>query len=419
MNETSVRHAWIDASAGVAGDMLMAAFIDAGADISEIQSAVDLVIPGAVELSVGTVNRAGLRASKVDVKTLVEDRPHRTWRSIRTMLTEATLPDPVKRSALAVFGRLAEAEGYVHGIVADDVHFHEIGAFDSIADIVGVCAALHQLGIETVSVGSVAVGSGRIRAAHGDIPVPGPAVVHLARGWRVHAGGDGELATPTGLALITTLADCIEEMPAMLIERDGCGAGTKDFTDRPNVTRAMLGRRAPGHGGTVVALTLIEANVDDMDPRIWPGVIDNLLRAGASDAWLTPILMKKGRPAHTLSVLCPNHLVASLRGIVFAETTTLGVREHLVQRFALSRCFVYIDVAGDRIAIRLAHDRGVIVQAMPEFADLASSARRRGLAERLILDQAKAVAAARGLAPGQPLPSGMLGKNSAGARIAT
>ena len=213
MTHTSSLHAWIDASAGVAGDMLLAALVDAGADIIAVQAAVDQVIPHAVRLSATTVNRAGMRATKVDVTVLVDDPPHRTWRNIQTMLSASELPDRIRDDALAVFTRLANAEGHVHGIDAQDVHFHEVGALDSLADVIGVCAALHQLGISAISVSPIAVGSGRVKAAHGHIPVPVPAVTQLAKGWQIHAGGEGELTTPTGMALVTTLPAARQSSP--------------------------------------------------------------------------------------------------------------------------------------------------------------------------------------------------------------
>ena len=398
-------HAWIDATAGLAGDMLLAALIDAGADLASVQQAVDLVIPGAVRLTATTVNRAGLRATKVDVEVQVDDPPHRTWTTIEAMLKSSALPGRVRRDALAVFGRLADAEGRVHGVPATDVHFHEVGALDSIADVVGVCAALDQLDIASISVSSVAVGSGRTRAAHGSIPVPVPAVTQLALGWRVHAGGDGELATPTGMALVTALAAESAELPGIVVQATGSGAGTKDTVGRPNITRVVIGRREAGE--TTASAVVLEANVDDLDPRLWPGVLVRLLDAGASDAWLTPILMKKGRPAHTLSVLTPADRTAALVQLIFNETTTLGCRQYPVDRHVLARGFADVEVAGDRVTIKLALRDGVIVQATPEFEDVAAAARRRGVSQRLVLDQASAAAAAAGLVEGVAPPSGL------------
>ena len=210
-----------------------------------------------------------------------------------------------------MFAALADAEARAHGIDAADVHFHEVGALDSIADVVGVCAALADLGVATVSGGEVAVGSGTVRMAHGRIAVPGPAVVELSRGWRVRSGGEGELTTPTGMALVATLSAATggtcEDLPPMSLDGSGTGAGTRDVAGRPNVTRVLLGQRADAASTAAsdgTPATVLEANVDDLDPRLWPGVLAALVAAGAHDAWLTPILMKKGRPAHTLHVLC-------------------------------------------------------------------------------------------------------------------
>ena len=296
------RIGWIDASAGVAGDMLLGALLDAGAPLPDVQAAIDAVIPDSVRLAVDTVNRAGLRATKLSVQVLAPDPPHRTWRAIEQRLHTADLADRVRADALAVFGRLAEAEGRVHGVPPDQIHFHEVGALDSVADIVGSCAALHALGIERLTAGAVAVGSGTVRAAHGEIPVPVPAVAELARGWRIQAGGAGELTTPTGMALLAALAECTD-LPALSVEAIGTGAGTRDTPGRPNVTRVLLGDALDAHADDEETLVVLEANVDDLDPRLWPGVLTRLLDAGAADAWLVPIVMKKGRPAHTLSVL--------------------------------------------------------------------------------------------------------------------
>jgi hypothetical protein len=432
---TGGRHAWIDASAGVAGDMLLGALLDAGADLAAVRRAVDAVLPGAVRLTTATVTRAGLRALRVTVEPLVADPPHRTWAGIEGLL--AALAPRIRERAAAVFARLAAAEAHVHGIAPAEVHFHEVGALDSIADIVGVCAALDDLGVATVSAGEVAVGSGRVRTAHGDLPVPVPAVARLALGWPVRAGGNGELATPTGMALIRTLAATAGDLPAMTPDAIGVGAGGRDVPGRANIVRVLVGaptRPAPGAdagrdlgadagrdlgadagrdlgaepgpdlGGEPAQL--IEANVDDLDPRLWPEILAGLLREGAADAWLVPIVMKKGRPAHTLTVLCHPSRAAGLRERILRETTTFGVREAAVRKHPLPRAFVDLPFAGGTLPIKLAHRDGVILQVMPEFEDVATLSRRLGRPQRLVLQEAAAEAARAGLTVGALLPDG-------------
>ncbi|SNY76026.1 nickel pincer cofactor biosynthesis protein LarC [Paractinoplanes atraurantiacus] len=400
-----MRHAWIDASAGVAGDMLLAALHDAGAGLEALRAAVEAVVPGSVEISVRTVSRAGLRALKADVRPVAGDLPHRAWRGIRDMLAVADLRPGVRDRAVAVFGRLAEAEAAVHGVAADEVHFHEVGALDSIADVVGVCAALDDLDVSTVSAGEVALGSGRVRTAHGELPVPAPAVAELSRGWRVRSGGPGELATPTGMAVIRALAGRCEDLPPMSPVAIGVGAGGRDTPGRPNVVRVFVGAVDPV--AAAQPAVLLEANVDDLDPRLWPGVIEGLMAAGASDAWLVPILMKKGRPAQTLSVLCEPSAVGALRARIFRDTSTLGVRESPRAKTALPRLFVAVEVGGVAVPIKVGHLDGVIVQVMPEFADVAALAARQGRPERAVLQEALAAAAASGLAVGALLPTGL------------
>jgi hypothetical protein len=403
---TDDRHAWIDASAGVAGDMLLGALLDAGADLRAIQHAVDTVVPGAVRLSSTVVSRAGLRAVHVEVEPLIADLPRRTWPTIRDLLAGAGLPERIRDRATAVFARLADAEAHVHGIPERDVHFHEVGALDSIADVVGVCAALEDLGVVALSAGEVAVGSGRTRSAHGDLPIPVPAVAQLARGWRVRAGGAGELATPTGMAAIRALAARCEDLPPMQVASVGVGAGSRDTAGRANVVRIVLGATAPAGppGSPAEPAVLLEANVDDLDPRLWPEILAGLLRCGAADAWLVPIVMKKGRPAHTLSVLCHPGRTEILRARIFRDTSTLGVREGAMRKYALPRAFVDVDVAGGTVAVKVGHRGGVIVQVMPEFGDVAALARRLDRPERQVLAEAAAAAAAAGLVVGAVLP---------------
>ena len=405
---SSRRHAWIDASAGVAGDMLLGALIDAGADLAVVQQAVDAVIADSVRLISTSVTRAGQHANRISVEVLAHDVPVREWKAIEDLLTTADLAAPVRDRALGTFGRLAAAEGKIHQMPQDQVHFHEVGALDAIADIVGVAAALHSLEIDSISASAIAVGSGRSRGAHGDLGVPVPAVVELAAGWKLFAGGSGELTTPTGMALVSALAERCENLPLLILEASGAGAGSRDTPGRPNLTRVLIGERVTHPDDDLSeADVLIEANVDDLDPRLWPGVLTSLIRAGAADAWLVPIIMKKGRPAHTVSVLARPDQAAYLRYLLLTLTSSIGVRETKVRKTALPRGWVDLVVAGSCISIKIAHRHGTIWQVTPEFDDLERAADEQDLSPITVLEQAMAAALAAGLVAGAPIPNGL------------
>jgi uncharacterized protein (TIGR00299 family) protein len=405
---SSRRHAWIDASAGVAGDMLLGALVDAGADLPVVQQAVDAVIADSVRLISRPVTRAGQHATQISADVISQDVPVREWKAIEDLITTAGLAAPVRDRALRSFGKLAEAEGRIHHLPAARVHFHEVGALDSIADIVGVAAALHDLQIDSISASAVAVGSGRVRGAHGDLGVPVPAVVELAAGWRIFAGGAGELATPTGMALVSTLAEQCEDLPVLTLQASGAGAGTRDTPGRANLTRVLIGERVSHRDEELAeADVLIEANVDDLDPRLWPGVLTSLIRAGAADAWLVPIIMKKGRPAHTVSVLARPDQAADLRHLLLTLTSSIGVREIRVRKTALPRGWVDLIVAGSCISIKIAHSHGTIWQVTPEFDDLERAADEQDLSPITMLEQAMAAALAAGLVAGAPIPNGL------------
>jgi uncharacterized protein (TIGR00299 family) protein len=408
---------WLDLSAGVAGDMLLGALLDAGASLDAVRSAVEAVVPGLVSIELSACQRSGLRASRAVVSSVAEDHPHRSWATIRGLLTAASgLNAEVWRCATSVFAHLAEAEGEVHGIPADAVEFHEVGSWDSIADVVGVCAALVDLVGEvspsTVRAGAIALGSGSVRAAHGRLPVPAPAVLSLVArsGWPVRTGGAesdlGELATPTGVALVTTLAGVAAVLPTGRVVQVGMGAGSRERADRANVVRAIVGRFGhaadgpAGSGPAAESLLVLETNVDDLDPRVWPTVLEALLDVGAADAWLTPILMKKGRPAHTVHALASLEAADAVREVFFAHTSTLGVREYAVARHVLARSWVPVVVDGETVRIKVGSRAGRIVQATVEFEDARAAARRLGRPVREVLTAAEAAAAAAGLAPG-------------------
>ncbi len=365
---------WVDASSGASGDMLLGALLGAGVPVDVLQRAVDAIAPEPVALRHERVSRNGFAATRchVDVADSVH---HRTWRDIRMVLLAADLDDAVRDLAVAVFERLAVAEATVHGSDPLDVSFHEVGALDAIADVVGVCAGFTHLGATSVTVSPVAVGSGSVRGAHGTLPVPPPAVAELLRGVPSYAGPAGapalELCTPTGAALLTTLATGWGPQPPMTVDTIGVGAGGRDPEGHANVLRLLVGTAAAEPTG---APLLIESNIDDLDPRVWPQVIAALLDAGASDAWLTPILMKKGRPAHTLSVLVGSDRAAVVRAAIFRHTSTIGVREIPLGKHALDREMTSVLVGGEAIAVKLARHDGVLVNAMPEYDDVVRAA---------------------------------------------
>lgn len=398
---------WIDASAGASGDMLLGALIGAGVPLAVLSESVDAVAPEPVRLRPEQVSRNGFAATRCHVE-IPDSVHHRSWRDIRTLLESADLDPDVRALAVRTFERLAVAEARVHGSDPLDVSFHEVGALDAIADVVGVCAGFAWLAragsdgssaTPQVTVSPVAVGSGTVQGAHGQMPVPPPAVAELLRGRPSLAGpGSAESCTPTGAALLTALADAWGPQPAMAVNAIGIGAGGRDPATHANVLRLFVGLD-PGPDERPL---LIESNVDDLDPRVWPSVIAALLDAGASDAWLTPILMKKGRPAHTLSVLTSRAAADGVRTAVWRHTSSIGVREIPLAKHALDREMVSVDVAGQAIDVKLASHGGEVVNAQPEWDDVARAAAVLGRPVNDVL--ADAIAATRALlrTPGGP-----------------
>lgn len=391
---TGPKIGWVDAGAGAAGDMLLGALVGAGVPVEVVQTAVDAVSPEPVRLSVEQVHRGGLVATRCQVE-VAESTTHRTWADIRALLGAAELDPAVAERSSAVFERLAVAEAAVHGTTPDEVHFHEVGALDAIADVVGVCAGLVHLGLDRLVVSPVAVGSGRVRAAHGSMPVPVPAVAELLRGVPSLAGPAAmESCTPTGAALLVAHAAEWGAQPAMVVAQVGVGAGSRDPDSHANVVRLLVGEPVgvpmPGSHEP----WLLETNLDDLDPRLLPGVVESLLALGALDAWLTPIVMKKGRPAYTLSALVTDDLVDAAHDLVFAETTTLGIRATRVQRAVCDREFGTVEVDGQQVVVKIATWRGRRVNVQPEFDSVVAAAKVLGRPVVDVLAEAAAAAAA-------------------------
>ena len=364
---------WLDASSGASGDMLLGALLDAGADEQQVRDAIRTVAPEAVELSTARVQRRGFSANKAVVE-VVESSTHRGLGQIVQLISGAHLDPEISRHAIDVFTRLGTVEAAVHGVTVDEVHFHEVGALDAIVDVVGVCAGMTSLGLEALHCSPVAVGSGTVTTRHGQLGVPPPAVAALLRGVPTYAGpADTELCTPTGAALLSHWVTSFGPQPMMTVAAIGTGAGTKDFPSHANVVRLFVGE---AHTESATRAVVYETNVDDLDPRLWPGVVERLLTAGASDAWLTPILMKKGRPAHTLSVLMPIGRGNDVRDVIFAETSAIGLREIPVGKQALGRELTDVLVDGQRISVKVARDAaGSVMNVQPEYDDVVAAAR--------------------------------------------
>jgi uncharacterized protein (TIGR00299 family) protein len=382
--------AWVHCFSGVAGDMLLGALIDAGADVGEIRSILERLPVTGWALDAEPTMRGGIACTRAVVDA-PEDHHHRTWKTIRSMLDEAPLPDRVRARAQSTFSALAEVEGALHRQDPDDVHFHEVGALDAIVDVVGTCAALEVLGVDDVRCSPVATGHGTTNAAHGSLPVPAPATLRLLEGVPV-VGVDlrMELATPTGAALVRTLAgvDGFGPMPAMVVRASGYGAGSRDLERGPNVVQVVLGEPATADPRPGQPVVLLETNVDDATGEVLAHTITALLAAGAHDAWVTPIVMKKGRPAHTVSALADPAAAGSIAAVLTAETGSLGVRGTTLERWPSARTVEIVDIGGHPIRVKVTPAGRIKVEH--DDAVAAASALGRPLREVLVDAEAAA-----------------------------
>ncbi|MEJ7629559.1 MAG: nickel pincer cofactor biosynthesis protein LarC [Nocardioidaceae bacterium] len=387
---------WLDAASGASGDMLLGALVGAGADLAAMREAVAAVAPERVVMSSEPVRRGSLSARRVVVE-VADSGSRRGLGDVLGLIGAAAIATATKEHATAVFTAFAESEASVHGTTVDEVHFHEVGALDAIADIVGACAGFLSLDLGALHCSPVAVGSGSVSSTHGMLSVPVPAVVALLRGVPTYAGPVAtELCTPTGAALLAHWVTSWGPQPAMAVSAVGVGAGGADFASHANVLRLLVGEASSGTrpaspaspepDGTLV----IETNVDDLDPRLWPRILTLLLDRGASDAWLTPILMKKGRPAHTLSVLARSDRAESLRTAIYAETSAIGMREYVVSKRELDREFRIVAVGGRHVRVKVALWGGAVVNVQPEYDDVVVAADALGRPAKSVLAEAAA-----------------------------
>ncbi len=372
---------YFDAFSGISGDMTVGALLDAGADWTALEAALKSLQLDA-EYRVEKTKRKGIAASKFSVQ-FTEQKKHRHLPHIEKIIENGGLSTKVKENALAVFRRLGQAEAKSHSVPVEKVHFHEVGAVDSISDVVGACVALDLLGIDEVRSSQINVGSGTVNTEHGTLPVPTPATAELLKDFPVYsAGPQSELTTPTGAALITTLASGVGALPAIRVLSQGFGAGDKDFPQQANVLRVLIGERTDA--AEVTTVTVLEANIDDSSPQVLGYTMERLFAAGALDVTLTPIFMKKNRPGTMVSIIAAPETAENLAAILFAETTTLGVRTYSADRRVLARHFAEVETAHGKVRVKYT-DTGSFA---PEFDDCRSLAESRGVPLRTIIAEA-------------------------------
>jgi uncharacterized protein (TIGR00299 family) protein len=367
---------YVDCVAGVAGDMLLGALVDAGADADRVRAGLDGLGLAGLRVEFEEVERGGLRGTRAHVLARPEDG-HRRWRDVRELLERAELPERARRRALDAFARLARAEGRIHGVPAEEVHFHEVGALDAIADVCGVMLALEELGVESVACSPLPAPRGWVDAAHGPLPLPAPAVLELLRGAPLHGVELAvELVTPTGAALVASLAEGFGPLPPMRLERVGYGAGKRDLAGLPNVVRVLAG--APLREGAAPRVSLVETNLDDLSPELVPDAAEAAFRAGALDVWTTPVVMKKGRPGLVLSALArPSHEEDVARAML-RSTSSFGVRTTSLRRWELERDWTTVRVGEEDVRVKVGRLEGERPVLAPEHDDCARVAARTG-----------------------------------------
>lgn len=381
--------AYFDCFSGVSGDMTLGALLACGADEAAFRQALmGLSVPG-YELRIQRVTRGGIAAIDVAVVVLEQDQG-RHLSDIAALLDASTLSEAVRRQALAVFTRLAEAEAKIHGTTPEEIHFHEVGAVDALVDIVGSCLLLEILGIERVAMSSLPCGYGTITCVHGIMPVPAPATLELLAGFPVYSVDiRGELVTPTGAALLTTLADpeTAGQMPAMRIKTSGFGAGKKQFSpDRPNLLRVVIGETEDSTDPTSQTIAVLETNLDDQNPEGFELLMERAFAAGALDVFFAPVQMKKNRPATLVTVLCPPDKIEALAGVLFREGGTFGIRIREQTRLTLSRSWETVATRYGDIKIKLGTWQGEEVSASPEYEDCKRAALEHGVPLRFVYD---------------------------------
>jgi uncharacterized protein (TIGR00299 family) protein len=384
-----MKYAYFDCFSGISGDMTLGALLDAGVPVEQLRTELHgLNVPG-WELAAEKVWKNGMAATYAKVRTQ-DTQTHRSLGTILGIIEKSALAPTVKDRAAAIFKKLGEAEAAVHNVPLEKIHFHEVGAVDAIVDIVGACVGLSALGIESFACSALNVGGGTAKMAHGVLPVPAPATARLLLGKPTYSNGvQKELVTPTGAAIVATLCTAFGPQPPMSVTSIGYGAGTADLEGQPNVLRLMVGeaaeKRAAAESETI---RVLEANLDDMNPQIYGYFLEKALAAGALDVFATPVQMKKNRPGMLVTVLCKPEDEAKFHEMLFAETTTLGVRACTAERRVLARQWETVGTAFGDVRIKVARLNGHIRQASPEFEDCRKLAEAKNVPLQRVMDEA-------------------------------
>jgi uncharacterized protein (TIGR00299 family) protein len=388
-----MRIGYFDCFSGVSGDMILGALVDAGLALERLQAGVAaLGVPG-ISLSAERVRRGAFTGTLVHVRTDERGHPHRHLADVEAILNQAPLPDPVRADATRIFRRLAEAEAGVHGTTPDRVHFHEVGALDALADVVGAAWGIRELGLERLAVSAINLGGGFVQAAHGKMPVPAPGTAALLVGAPAYGSEVPlELATPTGVAVLTTLAREYGPLPPMTVERIAYGAGQRELANQANLLRLIVGESAAAPGRDHVAV--LEATIDDMNPQFFEPLMERLFEAGALDVTLTPVIMKKSRPGTVLTVLVDPGGADRCAGVILRHSTTLGVRSHPVGRWTLPRDIVRVTTPHGEVRVKRAWLDGRPTVVAPEFDDCRRLAQASAVPVQVVFDAARRAALA-------------------------
>ena len=386
--DSQMKIAYFDCSSGISGDMILGALVDAGAPFDALKESLSQLSIDGYSITATPVLKKGVKATKVDVVVEGPDLPGRPLKDLREIISDSALDSEIKSKSISIFQRLAEAESVVHNCPVEDVHFHEVGHIDTIVDIVGSVYAFHLLGIDRVVSSPIDTGSGSVKMSHGLFPIPAPVTAELLKGVPLYSSGiERELTTPTGAAIITAFASSFQPLPGMTLSKIGYGAGGWELSEKPNVLRVFIGEDTALYNTDEVCV--IETNIDDMNPQVYEYLMDRLFEAGALDVYITPVVMKKSRPAQMLSVVADAGRLNDIRELIFRETTTIGVRVKKMSRFVLTRDIKEVHLPYGTVRVKISGSSSGVCNIVPEYEDCKALAMKTGIPLRDVIELAR------------------------------